>query len=631
MKDHTTKTSKPVDRIGKILTWTYVAFLLAAFAVIGRLAWLQVCWTPEPKLENATKSRVTKRTIEPSRGAILASDGRILAMSIPIYDIHIDCTVRKKHYADMKDRQRGDSLETEWRRNARDLADGLSKIVGGKTAEEYYELIRSGRDNNRKYVSLCNGLERKEFNRLQEYTLMKAPSYVGGIIVTERNVRRYPYGKLARRTIGFVRGNSSASTNNYIGIEGKFNSYLHGTDGVEYLRTTNKGNRVHDNDSTSVKAVDGMDVRTTLDIDIQDIADAALREQLATDSRIEGGCAVVMDVKTGAIRAMVNLMRDSTSGKYEEYQNFAIGRLGEPGSVFKSTTLMTVIEDRKIRSLDDTIPTNHGKIGSFDQDDHILEYEKAHNTKGIPIIDGFKMSSNYVFRYLAIRNYSDKPKEFIDRLYSYKLGEAYDFDIDGFKSAMLPSQKTIDDDRTALGSAAIGYAVMETPMHILTFYNAIANKGKMMKPYIVEDIEQYGDIMEKRGPSVLNASICSKATADTLTRALMAVTEEGTAKRLKNAAYTVAGKTGTARIALDTGGYTNARGEHKNQGTFVGFFPAEDPKYSVIVTVYSELMMGSVYGGTIPAATVRTIVDKIYAMTPKTGEPTPTREEDEDQ
>ena len=623
------KTPKPADRIGKILSVMYVLFLLASFAVIGRIIYIQAIWKPDEKLVKAVRPRTVKSTIVPERGAILASDGRILAMTLPVYDLHMDCTVLKERYAKMTNRQKGDSLENEWRGKARALADGLARELGKKSSSDYYEMIRSGRDAGRKYVSICDGIERRQFNRLQELPLFNEPQYRGGLIVTERSVRRYPYGELARRTIGFVRSNTDASANTHIGVEGKFNSYLHGTDGVEFLRVTDGRVRVHDNDSTYIKSEDGCDVRTTLDIDLQDIADAALRTHMADDQRLVGGCAVVMDVESGAIRAMVNLTRDTVSGKYEEYQNFAIGRLGEPGSVFKATTLMTVVEDGKIRSLDDTIPTHGGRIRGYPDDPHVFDYEREHKTRVIPVIDGFEMSSNYVFRYLAVTNYGGKPKEFIDRLYSYKLGEAYDFDIDGFKSAVLPSQETLKNDRTALGATAIGYSVMETPMHILTFYNAIANKGRMMKPYIVEDIEKYGDVVAKRGPSVLNASICSKATADTLTRALRAVTEEGTAKKLKGAAYHVAGKTGTARVALDNGRYENDRGEHMNQGTFVGFFPAESPKYSVIVTVYSGLMRGATYGGDVPAATVREIVDKIYAMTPRAMAPVPQTQEDD--
>jgi cell division protein FtsI (penicillin-binding protein 3) len=318
---------------------------------------------------------------------------------------------------------------------------------------------------------------------------------------------------------------------------------------------------------------------------------------------------------------MVNLIRDTTKNELDESFNNAIGRKGEPGSVFKATTLMTVIEDGYIKSLDDKIPTNHGIIKNFPQDDHIPKYEKEHGTNEISILDGFKLSSNYVFRYLAVTNYGKRPQKFLDKLYMYKLGEAFDFDLEGLKKPTVPSPKAPGWSGTDLGSIAIGYAVAETPLHIITFYNAIANKGKMMKPYLVEDIERNGIIEEKRGPSVLNSSICSKATADTMLRALKAVTEEGTAKRLKYAKCEVAGKTGTSRIILDpkyTGGlegkYEDKYGRKQNQATFVGFFPADEPKYTAIVTIYSLPTNKSFYGGTLPALTLKEIVDELYTM-----------------
>lgn len=605
--------SKPKDRIGRFLSVLYVVFLLIAVLLILRIAYIQLFYKPEDKLAKVLTPTSRREVIEPVRGAILAEDGRLLAMSLPIYDVYMDCTVLKERHA--ADKEKGDSLEAVWMGKARLLADGLAEVLKDKTSEQYYEIIRNGRATNKKYVRIGTGIERKEYNRLCELPLFNERQYSGGMIVEKSNIRKYPYGKLARRTIGFVRNNKNVTGNPYVGIEGKFNSYLHGQDGIQYLRKIDGGKKVIDNDSTYVKAVDGSDVRTTLNIDIQDIADAAVREQVEENPGIEGGCAIIMEVKTGAIRAMVNLLRDTTTGRLEEWQNLAIGRLGEPGSVFKSTTLMTALEDKKILSLDDTIPTNHGIIRGlgFSQDVHILDYERTHHTNTIPIIDGFEMSSNYVFRYLAVKNYSNKPKEMLDRLYSYKLGEAFDFDIDGLGTPVIPNPESSYWSSTDLGSVAIGYSISETPLHILTFYNAIANKGKMMKPYLVEDIEKHGRVIERKGPSVLNASICSPSTADTLNRALMAVVKEGTAQRLKGAKCTVAGKTGTARISLETGGYEGPKG-HKNQGTFVGYFPAEAPKYSFIVSIYSGFTHGSFYGGTLPAAAVRTIVDKMFAM-----------------
>ena len=245
-----------------------------------------------------------------------------------------------------------------------------------------------------------------------------------------------------------------------------------------------------------------------------------------------------------------------------------------------------------------------------------MDYEREHKTDKFPVLYGVQVSSNYCFRYLAINNYERRPKKFLDRLYTYKLGEAFDFDLDGFGKPQIPSPDDPGWTKLDLGQIAMGYSVLETPMHILTFYNALANKGRMMKPYLVEDIEENGIVTEKRGPSVLNASICTKATADTITRGLKAVTMEGTATRLKKAKCTVAGKTGTSRAVLDNGKYQDDAGRKKNQGTFVGFFPAEDPQYSIICVIYSTLSHRSFYGGTIPAMVVKDVVDGVYNIDP---------------
>lgn len=615
---------KQADRIGRSLYVMYLLFLALALFLVFRLICLQFGNSQDPKITKALTPTSRTEAIEPFRGAILSDDGRILAMSLPVYDIHMDCTVRKAEFEKIRTRntQKADSLENIWNDKAWGLAEGLSRILGDRSSDDWFKAIREGRANNQKYLLIANGVERKEYNEIVKLPLFNEGKNKGGFITNERVIRKYPYGTLARRAIGFIRSNSAVG-NTYVGIEGKFDHALHGKDGKISLRKIDGGLKVQDSDSAYVKAVDGQNIRTTLNIDIQDIVDAALREQIGNDSTIAGGCAVLMEVQTGAIKAMVNLWRDKMGSPLEESTNLAIGRLGEPGSIFKTTLLTTLLEDKKIKSLDETIPTNHGHINGFNDDDHIRDYEYTHKVKEIPIIDGFKMSSNYVFRYLANKYYGTHPKDVMDRLYMYKLGESFDFDLEGMATPVVPDPNRSDWSGTSLGSVAIGYSVMETPLHILTFYNGIANKGKLMKPYLVESIEEHGIVKEKRQPSVLNASICSKATADTLLRALKAVTEDGTATRLKGAKCSVAGKTGTARMALSpaekngSDAYIDKQGRFKNQGTFVGFFPADDPKYSIIITIYSFLSHKSAYGGTRPAAAVRTIVDEITAIEPR--------------
>lgn len=615
-------TKKERDRIGMILYYLYAAFLILSVILVGRIAYIQWFWEPDKTIEKYFRPASSKSVIDPERGAIIGCDGKLLAMSTPLYELYMDCTVRKDFFQDQG--SEGKKLEEEWQAKAKLFAKGLAAEMGAD-GENYWKMIQKGRKDGNKYMRLGHPIDRETLLRIQKLPLMEEGQYRSGVIVVKKDSRQYPYGKLAVRTIGYVKDNSNSNGNNHIGLEGKYDYVLHGKEGEMWLRPTDNKERIQNYDSLYVKPEDGLDVRTTLDITIQDIVDRALRRQIEEDKSIEMGCAILMDVKTGAIRSMVNLVRDSTDWSLNETYNMAIGLSSEPGSVFKATTLMTALEDGVIKSLDDRIPTNNGIIPGYPQDDHVL------GMKDISILHGFEISSNYVFRYLAVKNYADNPKKFLDKLYLYKLGQAFDFDLDGLQVPEIPNPDSPIWSPTDLGSVAMGYAVKETPLHILTFYNAVANKGKMMKPYLVESIEKNGVVKTKKGPSVLNASICSKATADTLLRAMKAVTQDGgtAARRLGGAKMQVAGKTGTSRQVLSgeeikkygmQNPYVTRDGSYHNLATFVGFFPADAPKYSAIICLKSFLIRGSVYGGVLPAAAMREIVDALYSLDPSWGE-----------
>ncbi len=622
-------TNDNPERESNILKGMHVAFAIICIIMLCRIVSIQCCFRNSDPYLKYFRATNWKQGIAPSRGAILASDGRILAITTPMYQIYMDCTVQKEAFlAKDKDGQLldkdGEKKEQAWRDSVRGLAEGLSRIYG-KSPQFWNGTIINGRNTGKKYLKIGGNIDHETLQKVKALPLFNKGGNKGGIIIKDIDTRQYPYGALALRTIGYVKDNDMESGRRAIGLEGKFNYILHGKDGYFWTRQSDKS-RIMNRDSSWVDAENGKDIRTTLNIDLQDIADNALRGQISGQDNLEAGCVIIMDVKTGAIRAMVNLTRDSTSGTFGENYNLAIGRAGEPGSVFKSAILMSLMEDGKVR-LSDEIPTNHGIVGKFKADEHIVAYERSQHKDKISVMHGYETSSNYVFRKLAIDNYGDKPKKLLDNLYMYKLGESYDFDLDGFAAPYLPSPDSKYWSGTDLGSIAIGYSVRETPLHLVTFYNAIANKGKMMKPYLVEDIEESGIVKEKRGPSVLNGAICSRATADSLTTGLMRITEEGTAaRRLKDAKLKVAGKTGTARIVVDPktamprDPYTDRQGRKRYQGTFVGFFPAENPAYSAIVVIYSKPSKEIFFGGTTPALVFREIVDKIYAYDTSYGE-----------
>ncbi len=615
-------------RASNVLTAFNIIFLAAAISIIGKIVFLQYFWEPDPDYVGYFQPRKARQVLEPERGAIIDHNGKLLALSTPMYDIRMDCCVMKDSYIkptykNDRDRRTCDSLENRWIQKAKQLSKELPTVLksSGKTAAEYEQLILEGRRKGARYELIAKGIDHGTLLKLKELPLFKERSNYSGMIVEKRETRQYPYGELARRVIGYVKHNNDTSSK-HIGIEGKYDYKLHGEKGLEWKRITDKRAMITEVDSSIVAAEDGVDVRTTLDINIQDISDRALRRNMAKDSSIIGGCAVVLDVETGAVRSMVNLQKNK-KGEFSEIFNFAAGRPAEPGSVFKAVTLTTLLEDGCVK-LETRIPTKHGimeDMAKIEQDKYITSFEKKKEKNTISVVEGLEISSNYVFRRLVKDNYEKRPEEFINRLHEYNFGEAYQFDLTEVGSArpMIPDPNSKYWTVYDLVSVAIGYSVRVTPLQVATFYNAIANNGKMMKPYIVESTEYNGKTVTEFKPTILNGSICSKATADTLTRALTMVTLEGTASKLKNAKCKVAGKTGTSRIHLskeEQAGsgkpYENIRGEKKHQATFVGFFPADKPKYTAIVVVYTGLIKGNVYGGNIPVLTFKDIADELW-------------------
>ncbi len=557
------------DRIHVVMFFLSMLFLFLGVAILLRVVHIQASYTVDERVIGLFRPSVQKHVEPPVRGKILATDGRPLAISAPLYDIYMDCTVRKQEYAETGK----DSLERAWREKARELSVYLSNEFRDKSADAYAKAILDGRDKGSKYLRIQRNIDLSTLEKVKSFPLFREGPYTGGFIVEKHEERIYPYDSLARRVIGYVK------EQNRIGLESSFDSELHGREGYEWRRVTDNKRWVRDLDSAQVKVQDGNDIRTTLNVDFQDIADRALRAQIKRE-------------------------------------------VGEQGSVMKTVTLVSLVEDGYVKTLDQTLPTNNGFVpGGYNQDVHILDYQRETGRRDITVMHGFEISSNYVFTWLAENYYGKKPQEMFDHIYSYRFGEAFDFDITGMGTPVVNRPGTPGWSKTTLGTTAYGYSLSVTPLHVATFYNGIANKGTMMKPYLVESVEKDGKVLKRFEPSALNSSICSPATADTVTRALRAVVNEGTATRLRSAKLPVGGKTGTARVVLspkERGGssdpYSDIQGRKKFQGTFVGFFPVDNPKYTILVTVYSYPSHRNFYGGTKPAMAVREIVDKLYAL-----------------
>ncbi|MDD3033216.1 MAG: penicillin-binding protein [Bacteroidales bacterium] len=568
----------------------YALFVIAGIAVIARMVYLQYITTEDLKSEVKT-FRVEE--IEATRGSILACDGRTLSSSVPYYKIRMDCIVPEQSVFDMyKD----------------SLAIALSEFFGDNPASWYKKRMETARAIKDRDISLGNRLvDHSELMIIKNFPLFRLGTLKGGFISEQKNKRKNPYDRLAYRTIGFININGKG-----VGIEESFDYYLKGTPGSQVVQKLLKDQWKTVDMDKIIQPKDGYDVQTTLNIDFQEAAEAALKEQLSLSDQFEGATAIVMEVKTGAIRAIANMRKDS-NGNFDEVFNYAIGQATEPGSTFKLATLVALIEDGYV-TLETPVDAGNGK---WPYAGHTISDVTAGGYGQINVLKAFEKSSNVAFAKLAVEYYANNEKKFVDRINNMKLNEKFNLDLKGEARAVIYAPGDKSWSKLTLPLMGIGYATLLTPLHTLAFYNAIANGGKMMKPYFVENIQKNGVIEKRFEPVELSGSICSKSTLTLVHKALRGVVEEGTGRALNDKRYAISGKTGTARIAFNGAGYTDKEGYKRHQASFAGFFPSENPKYSAIVVLYTGRTRGNFYGGGWAAPVFKKIADKIYVSSPE--------------
>tara|TARA_R110000751_G_scaffold35750_4_gene87896 strand:- start:609 stop:2447 length:1839 start_codon:yes stop_codon:yes gene_type:complete len=529
-------------------------------------------------------------TIPANRGNLYAGDGSLLATSVPKYDIRFDALA---------------PTQSDFEQHVQGLAKGLSAELG-KPVEHYISTLRKARVNKNRYLLLARNLGYSKYLAVKKLPLFNKGPYKGGIITEQRTVREHPLDKIAERTIGYDRlteyGRYSEA-----GLEGAFGTYLRGKEGKRLKQRIAKGQWKPIGDDNIVEPQDGYDVISTIDVNIQDIAHHALLESLEK-FEADHGCVVVMETKTGEVKAISNLGRMEDGGYYED-RNYAIYESAEPGSTFKLMSMVAALEDKVIDS-SDVVDTENGRVKFYNRtvyDSHWGGYGK------ISAARAFELSSNTAFAKMINENYKDDPKRFLKRLYNMGLNDKLGLEIKGEGSPRFPYPGDSNWYGTTLPWMAFGYGVSLTPLQTLTFYNAIANNGEMVKPRFIKEIKKWDVSVEKFEKQVINPAICSQTTIDKVKAMMLNVVERGTAANIYSKDFSMAGKTGTCQTEywLEEGKYI---------ASFAGYFPAEDPKYSCIVVVHKPKKSLGYYGNIVAAPVFKKIAQKIYSDTPITDE-----------
>jgi cell division protein FtsI (penicillin-binding protein 3) len=567
----------------------FVIYGFVALALVSVVIKIMVIQTQDPKKWEGQVISFKREKVEPLRGDICDRDGRILATSIPSYSIHWDFTVPKL-------------MDELYPKNIDSLTVCMSRLFKDKTPKEYKAFFDSARNDKKrhKYYPIKNYVTFTQMNALKKFPIFNRGRYKSGIIIEYHFTRRTPHKTLAERTIGYLNQGGTR-----VGLEDRYNGELRGKEGEKLMLKLPSSEYYPVSFDGGIEPEDGSDIISTIDVNIQDIAEQSLLKQLKK-YKAKHGTVVVMEVKTGKIRAIANLdmIKDSV---YKEVINSAVLNVMEPGSTFKLPSLIAVLEKTDI-SIYDSIDLGDGVFKIYDHvigDDHPLKGK--HTVKEI-----FEKSSNVGMAKLVYETFKSNSSEFIDRLYQMHLNKPTGIDLNGEGE---PKIKYPGDNLWWAGSLAkiaYGYEVALTPLQILTFYNAIANNGVMLRPHLREATRLRGGKKIIDGPVILNSSVCGKETLEKVRILLQGVVENGTAANLKSPYYTIAGKTGTAQIAKGSSGYKDEQGIATHSASFVGYFPAEKPKYSCIVVINSPSRF-SYYGGTVAGPVFKEIADKLYS------------------
>lgn len=562
-----------------------------SMAIVFKLFTIQFVQGDEYR-DLAEKRTIKNVVIPANRGNVYSSDGSLLATSIPKYDLRFDAITPSNK---------------TFEKYLKPLSDSLS-VYSGKPSAYYQKEIRKARVNKNRYYLIARNINYTNYIRLRSFPMLNLGAFKGGLIVEQTTKREHPMGGIAERSIGYERFDEEGNVTR-AGIDGAFGvKYLRGVDGHRWKQKIGQGQWKPIADYNEVEPKDGYDIYTTIDVNIQDIAHHALLEQLEK-YKADHGCVVVMETKTGEIKAISNLGRNN-QGYYYERLNYAVGESHEPGSTFKLMAVTAALED-KVIDTSDIVDTKKGVLSFYGKkvrDSHRGGYGK------ISISEAFEVSSNTGIVAAIDKAYNNNPEKFVDRLYKMNLNNNLDLPIIGEPNPIIPDPR-IKNKRwsgIALQWMAYGYGVSFTPLQTLTFYNAIANDGEMVKPQFLKEVRAFDKTIVPFKKEVLNKQICSKETVAKVKKLLKNVVEKdhGTGHKLYSPNFSMAGKTGTCQKDY------SQKDKLSYISSFAGFFPADNPKYSCVVVIHEPDKSVGYYGADVSGPVFKKIAQKIFTDTP---------------
>jgi len=534
--------------------------------------------------------------IEAERGTIYSEDGEMLSTSIPYFDVYIDFNA--DGLRDKKGKLFKDNVDS--------LSIGLANLFKDKTSEEYKRILKQGYKEENRYFSLKKSINYSQYLEMKKLPLVRLGKNKSGFITDSRSLRLNPYQMLAFRTIGLARDS------NKVGLELAYDTLLKGKNGSRVVRYVGGGISMPIDEDEQEDAQNGKDIVSTINVFIQEVTEQALLRMMR-ENEAEHGCAIVMETATGKIKAIANLGRgkdtsNAKNGGYWEDNNYALYAT-EPGSTFKLATMFALLEDKKV-NLNSTVDLQGGK---WVLNDKLTVYDaEEHGKNQVSVKEAFELSSNVGMAKLAWFNYQNNPSQFTNRLHQLNLDMLTGVDLVGERNPVIhkPSEKGWNN-RSMLPWMAFGYSLQVTPLRTLTLYNAIANKGKMMKPYLVSSVKEEGIDVKEIEPVVLNEKICSDQTLNQLSDCLKGVCSEPGATGytlFKGSPYKVAGKTGTSLVQDRTTSYV----DKVYQSSFVGYFPADNPQYTICVVIKNKKGAKKYFGAAVAGPVFKEIADRLY-------------------